>query len=147
MILRQYKAEDAIEILSAGVKQPGLNLDPCTTQWAELKETRGPAVTAVEENRIIGCSGIEICWPGFAEIWCIFVEDIEKYGLKVALRIKPLVKKWIKENNLVRLQAPLRADFPEGIRMAEWVGFKYEATLQKYHPDGVDALMYVIIGE
>lgn len=145
MILRPYKAEDAIEILSTKPRQPMLELDNITKEFAKLKETRGPALTGTVDGRVIGCGGLEILWPGFAEGWCLFSERIEIYGMATAKTVKRVLWKWIKEYKLVRIQAPLRADFPLGLRFTEWLGFEYEATLHKYHPDRCDALIYSIV--
>ena len=145
--IRPYKAADAIEILSGNAKQPGLELDALTVKWAQEKETKGPAITGTVEGRIIGCAGLEIPWPRFAEGWCIFIDDIDKYALPMARKARPILKGWIKEFDLIRVQAPMRADFEAGLRFVDWLGLKLEARLKKYHPDACDALMYSIVGE
>jgi RimJ/RimL family protein N-acetyltransferase len=146
MILRPFKPEDAIEILGYP-KQPGLELTDQTRLWAEIKAVRGPAVTGIVDGKIIGCSGIEIMWTGVGEIWGLFVSDISDYTMEFVRESKHLVDEWQKEYNLVRIQAPMREDFKEGIRFIKWFGFKKEFTMRKYHPDGTNAIMYSKVGE
>jgi hypothetical protein len=145
--LRPYTAQDAIEILGQRPRQPGVQLDEQTRAWAAMKETRGPAITGIVDGRIIGCGGLEILWPGVAEGWCLFVGNVDDFRLPVAKAVKRTLHQWIKDHHLVRVQAPLRADFKSGILFATWLGLKYEGTLRKYLPDGSDAMMYALIGE
>ncbi len=144
--LRPYKAADALEIIACAPKQPGLEPSEQVKVWAEIKESTGPAVTGVFDNRVIGCGGLELRWPGFAEVWCLFVRDIGDYCM-MPRTAKRILSQWMVDCKLVRVQAPLRADFSAGIRLAEWLGFTCEGRLKKYHPDGTDALMHSIIRE
>lgn len=148
VILRQYKAADMMSVLAQGARQPGMPHHTTVAELAKLKESKGPAVTAVIEERVVGCAGLEIPWPGVAEIWCVFVDDIDRYTMQLGKVIRPLIRQWREEHNLVRIQTPLRVDFPEGIRLAQWAGFKLEGKpMRKYHPDHSDALMYVMVGD
>lgn len=143
--LRQYKPDDAIAILKGDPRQPGVKLDEQTQAWAELKASRGPAVTAVSRGRVVACGGLEILWEGMAEGWCLFADDLDGNALSISRKVLEIMQEWIKEHKLVRIQAPMRADFKMGLRFAEWLGFKKEGVLQKYHPDGSDAIMYALI--
>ena len=44
----------------------------------------------------------------------------------------------IKEQELVRIQAAVRADWPEAQRFAEFLGLENEGLMRKYGPDGSD---------
>ena len=144
--LIQYKAEHAIEVIANRAQQPGLKVTGLIEQWAKHKESV-ISRTVVLGSKIIGCGGIEMCWPGMAEAWAVSIDDIRDY-LVNPRKVKLQLHSWIKEHNLIRIQAPMRADFPAGIRFAEFLGFKDEnARLRNYHPDGTDALMYAIIGD
>ncbi len=147
VIVRQYTSMDAISILKEGAIQPGLEMSELAAQWSRDKETKGPGAAIECDGHIIGCAGIEIPWDGLGELWGMFVKDAGSYTMRFARRVKPLVYGWIEEYHLNRLQAPLRVDFPAGIRMIEWIGFKRESVMRKYHPDGCDAIMHSIVGE
>ncbi len=139
-----YKAEHAIEVIANKARQPCLDVSDIIEKWAKLKE--GPtSKTGVSDGKIIGCGGLEICWPGMAEGWIVLASEKYDFNPKVILL---QMREWIEEHKLIRVQVPLRNDFPAGIRFAEFLGFKDEnARLKKYHPDGTDALMYAIIGD
>lgn len=144
--LIEYKPEHAIEILEAGAREKGLVLCPDTIDFANTALDRGPCITAQFEGKIVGCSGIEIAYPGFGEMSAIYVDDVGKYHINPSFAKNWMLRK-IEAHRLVRLQAPLRSDFPDGELYAEWIGFKFECRLECYHRDGSDALMYSIINK
>ncbi|KKN28061.1 hypothetical protein LCGC14_0858120 [marine sediment metagenome] len=147
-----YKAEHAIEVIANRAQQPGLKITGLIEQWAKHKESV-ISKTVILGNKIIGCGGIEICWPGMAEAWAVSVYNLSDY-LVNPRKVKHQLHAWIKEHNLIRVQAPMRTDFPVGIRFAEFLGFKPDGwpevpkgvLMENYHPDGVSAIMYSIIG-
>jgi len=145
LLLRKYLYTDAVEILQNRPRQPGVELNDMVRRWTKTKELTGPAITGVYDGRIVGCGGLEILWPGFAEVWCLFVSDIGKHACTLMRVGRIILKDWVKNYSLIRIQTPLRADFGPGIRFAKAFGFEYEATLHKYHPDETDAEMYTII--
>lgn len=144
-----YQPEHALEIISRQTMQPCLEISEQVEQWSVEKKKRGPAITAIWNESLVGCGGLEIFWPGFAEAWMVLAKEVSGYRVETRLRfisvIRDALDLWTKEHDLIRIQAPLRADFPLGLRFAKAIGFEYEGTLRKYHPDRVDALMHSII--
>ena len=144
--LIEYKPEHAIEIITIGAKEPGLVLNELTKVWAQIMGEKGPCATAMFNGKVIGCGGIWLCWPGMGELWGTTLKTISKYhGAHLQRGVKVWTYEKIDEYKLWRLQTPLRSDFPAGVLYAEWLGFKFEAKLENYHPDGTDALIYKII--
>ena len=144
--LLTYRTADALEIIKGQAKQPGITADQTADKLAQLETSDGPKCTFAADGKVIGVAGLTICWPEMAEAWCLFVENISDYKMLPRLA-KRTLRSWADEYNLVRIQAPLRADFMDGIRFAEWLGFECEGRLRKFHPDGCDALMHSIIFE
>ncbi len=142
--LVEYLPEHAIEVITAGAKEPGLVLNELTEGWARVMGEKGPAVTGMFDGRPVSCGGIWLCWPGVGEHWMANRFDIGKYHIDPQHAKKWMYEK-IDEYKIWRLQTPLRSDFPVGERYAKWLGGKYEARLENYHTDGTDALMYTII--
>ena len=146
MELREYRADDALEIIKGRARQPSISAQETADKLAQIENADGPSTTIICDGRVIGCGGLTICWPGMSEAWCLFVEDIYNYRMMPRL-VKHTLQTWAEQYKLVRIQAPLRADFPEGIHFAEWLGFECEGRMRKFHPDGCDGLMYSLIIE
>lgn len=143
--LIDYKPEHAMEI-AANAVEPNLKfMDTGKNDAWAIELGKHPANTMVYNGRVVACGGIVILVPEHrAEAWIMLVEDIG------TLHIDPKIARdrlydWIVENKIIRLEAPLRADFEAGIKYAKYLGFKYEATLKQYHPDGTDAAMHTIV--
>ncbi len=92
--------------------------------------------------------GVPLCVGGFRMInhttaWC-HVDLTDKAGSHI-IEVYRVIKEWIesfcKEHGIIRLQAYVREDFPEGMRMVKHLGFDYEFTMEKFMGDK-DALMY-----
>ncbi len=144
--LQKYIAEHAIEIIEAGAKQPGLKITDQIRLWAKmLQVAQWPSITAVWNGKPIGCWGIQIIWAGVAEAWFLAAKETNGGGLPLAEATKATLDEWIEQYSLVRVQTPLRADFPEGEKFARWLGFEFESDMPKYHPGGTTAKMYVRI--
>jgi len=144
--LVEYSPAHAIEILTNGARQPEIVLDEASCKFVNEIAGKGPCATGLFDGKPVSCGGFQISWPGMAEVWALNVSDIGKYPID-----PQIAKKWIYEKiaeyHIVRLQTPLKKGFPAGVKYTEWLGFEYEATLKKYHRDGTDALMYIIITE
>jgi RimJ/RimL family protein N-acetyltransferase len=48
----------------------------------------------------------------------------------------------IEANNIHRVQAACRADWPEAVRFAEFLGFENEGLMRSYGVDGRDYFRY-----
>ncbi len=142
--LVDYKPEHAVEVIGAGAKEPGLEINEITSGWAKVMGEKGPAVTGMFDGKPVSCGGIWLCWPGVGEQWMVNRFDIGKFHIDPAIAKSWMYEK-IDEYKLWRLQTPLRSDFKDGVQYSTWLGFEYEATLENYHTDGTDALMYKMI--
>lgn len=150
--LVDYEPGHAIEILCGGAKEPDLVLDETNLKFVNERNEKGPCSTALFDGRPVSCGGFTLIWPGMAEAWMLFADDIFRYPID-----PQVVKKWIYEKideyEILRLQAPLIADFAKGIKYARWLGFRPDGwpdvpdgvVMKKYHRDGKDAIMYSII--
>lgn len=144
--LIDYKPEHAMELLASEITQPNVKIEGKVDDWA-IGLGEYPATTGVFDGRIVSCGGIVItCAKHRGEAWVLLVKDIGSLHIDPKLARDRLYE-WIVDNELVRVEVPLRADFAAGISYAQYQGFEYEATLKDYYPPDVDALMYVIIRE
>jgi len=99
---------------------------------------------AVEQDGVVlGVGGIQLINSVTAWVWV----DISEYGRTMMKSGYRIIKEWLDElikiHKLKRLQAYVRLDFPEAIRMIEHLGFKIECVMKKFTDDGKDAFLYV----
>lgn len=96
-------------------------------------------------NGEIACvGGTVILWPGVGEMWMILTANCKDLtsGTEIALKIRHEMKVLMAENNLWRIQASVRTDFPLAERLTQALGFIKEGVMKKYLPDGTDAYLY-----
>lgn len=144
--LIDYLPAHAIDIIVQGAREPGLEVNKQTIDWAGQMLLHGPCTTGIYNDRIVACGGIWINWPGVGEQWALNVLDIGDCHIDPQ-KAKQWMYDHIDEHKLWRLQVPARSDFPEAEKYLQWLGFTLETRLEKYHTDGTDALMYKIITE
>lgn len=100
--------------------------------------------TYLVEGNIWAVGGYVVLFEGVGEIWVILIEDfLSIVSATTAIRtIRNQVAGFILEGNLRRIQARVRVDFPEAIKMIESLGFKREGLLKEYAPDKKDMYIY-----
>jgi len=99
--------------------------------------------TAVHESEIIAVGGLVVKWDGVGMFWLMLTKDFKKAGgLTMFRAIKLYVDYLIRKNNLWRAEADIRCDFPEAIKMIEFLGFKRDCRREKYLPDKGDSYLY-----
>lgn len=106
--------------------------------------------TAVYENQIVAVGGLQIEYEGVGLLWLMLTADCKKdgiYSLFALEAIRDKAKYLIAKNNLWRAYAIVRADFPQAIKMIEFLGFHKESTMEKHMPDRTDGYLYVRIIE
>jgi hypothetical protein len=101
--------------------------------------------TAIFEGKVVGIGGLNKWREGIGLFWLILTADCLKDGLHgiVALTaIEGKVNELIKTNHLWRAEANIRVDFPQAIRMIEFLGFQKEGRMRKFFPDKTDGYLY-----
>ena len=99
------------------------------------------------DGRIIMVGGVRWFWEGVGEAWCILHARSQgcRFTTYRALKIlhTTCVNRYKPFN---RVQATVRTQWPEAIKMLEKLGYKREGLLRKYCPDGEDVYMYAMVG-
>ena len=101
--------------------------------------------TCIFDGEIVAVGGIIDYWEDVGEVWLILTKQARKegiFGLIAFTAIEKKMNELITEHKLRRVQAEVRADFPQAIKMIEAFGFEYEGTKRKYTPDKCDMRMY-----
>jgi RimJ/RimL family protein N-acetyltransferase len=102
------------------------------------------AFTAMYDGEVIAMGGVVTVQPGNGELWALFSDKLPRYRKSIIKEVK-----WHIENMMteyVRLQAQVRADFPQGQRFVEWLGFE-KVGLDRMYANGRDYFRYALIKE
>ncbi len=103
--------------------------------------------TVIFEGNIVAVYGLQIIWEGVGWVGLIMTEHCEKkgvYGIIAIHAIRDKLEELLKANNIWRVQAAIRPNFTEAIKMIEFLGFKNETPegMKNYFPDKSDAFLY-----
>lgn len=102
-------------------------------------------ITGIFDGCVVGVGGVRIKWDGVGLLWLMLTKDCEKKGLHGIIALSAIREKMnelIERNNLWRVQATVRTDFPQAIKMIEFFGFKREGLMKMYNPDKTDSYLY-----
>ena len=114
---------------------------------AHLIETVSTSWTGLQDGKVVGCGGFTPMWTGVVEVWMYLQPDAFKRK-KVALRLmKHILNDIIKQKKAHRIQAIVLKDYKEGMRFAEFFGFKNEGLMPKYSMKKEDFYRYARIIE
>ena len=101
--------------------------------------------TVIYESAIVAVGGLQIKWEGVGLLWLMLTADSKKYGIHGLLALKAIKEKMeflIEKNNLWRVEAVIRVDFEQAIKMIQFFGFKKECRMKWYMPDKTDGYLY-----
>jgi hypothetical protein len=124
-----YKPEHAKEIIAKGAVGICPNTPEEKIDTAFDAKLNGDAYTCVSDGVIVSCGGYEVAIPGIGQAWFICLNGINPLITKDNKR---KFLEMVKSSGLKRVQAPMRPEFPLGIRFAEYMGFQYEETILVY---------------
>lgn len=145
--IRPFKAEDMIWIVENGVKEFGLKMlgDDHIRELAQYRENNGQCLTAIVNDVIVGCGGIDLIWKGVGEVWVFLSYEVDKYPIRAYEVIKEGLDKLIKDNNLWRAEAWGRIGFDKAHTLFRHLGFKPEGIAKKRGYDGTDYILYGLV--
>lgn len=109
--------------------------------YGRALEDSGSGWTALVDGRPVCCAGLVEQWEGRALAWCLLSEDSGTYFV----RLVRAIRRALDMAHWRRVEANVDAEFVQGIRLANLLGFEVESKLQKFTPEGRDAFMYVRI--
>jgi len=104
-----------------------------------------PTFTGFIGDKMIGFGGVSMIWTGVGEAWVCFDESMQHKPKVILYYTKYMLDMIIKQNNLHRVQATCRIDFPQAASFLEHIGFELESVLHKFSEDGVDHFMYSML--
>jgi hypothetical protein len=105
-----------------------------------LKES-GPCFTALENGKVLCCSGIVLQWHNRAVAWALVSNSAGKHFA----RIHKAVKRFLDLSDVNRIEAFVDHDFEQGHRWIQMLGFEREGYMKQFTPAGKDAVLYARI--
>jgi len=101
--------------------------------------------SGIHNGHLVGCGGIIPIWDGVAECWLVGGWRLGTHRLSAVRALTATLARQVKEQQLRRLQAVVRADWDEAVRFVEFLRFEREGLLRGYGPDGSDHYVYARI--
>jgi hypothetical protein len=100
------------------------------------------AETIFIDGNPVSCFGAHEWFPGVWQVWGIVGVMAKHYPFEYHRFMKQYIHQKMIEFEARRFQMSVRADYREGIRWAEALGFVREGTMKHYGHDGTDYLLY-----
>ncbi len=142
--VRPFMADDMIWIVENGIKEFGVKIlgNDHIKEVAEARDVGGKCLTAVVNDRIVGCGGIDMIHDGVGEVWVLLSYEVDKYPIRAYETIRDGLAKLIEDNNLWRAEAWCRKGFAQGHSLFKHLGFVPEGIARKRMIDKTDAILY-----
>jgi hypothetical protein len=99
----------------------------------------GPAYTGLLNDKIVGCAGIMLLWPGVAEAWMLVDHYMDRYPVELHKTMKTALTIMSDKLKLHRLQAMVSDDSPAIWK--KWMsrlGFCSEGVCAQFGPNRED---------
>lgn len=99
----------------------------------------------VYEESLVAVGGLQVRWEGVGLLWLILTADCRRdgiHGFRALYAIYEKMEELIENNALHRVEAAVRTDFPEAVKMIEVFGFEREGIMKQHGPDKADAYLY-----
>lgn len=112
---------------------------------AAYDQVQGPALTLIDNDKIIASAGIVRIWPGVGEAWAIIGVDVFDYPITFHRYTKRIIPKMIEDGAFHRVQALVLEGFQKGIEWVKDLGFCKEGFMRHYGPDKQNYWRYVIL--
>ncbi len=115
-------------------------------RFATQKERGGPAFTALLNNKVIGCAGIIVMWPGVGSAWLALSNDIDGHGMWLCSMVKSVMQDTIRALKLHRVEAAVLSDNKRNLKWIKLLGFnKEKAFAYAYTQDKQDVVRFELI--
>lgn len=108
-------------------------------QYGPALRDGGPCFTGLDDDgNVVGCSGVIKQWDNRAIAWALLSDWSGKHFFK----IHKAVKRFLDMTEFPRIEAFVDADFEQGHRWVEMLGFEREGYMRQFTPAGKDAVLY-----
>ena len=132
-----------VEVLSRDPASPFLGEKDWVDRLLLLAYAPGSVVHTLmwvegEKFEILGVIGLHVLWANVAESFTMLSKAISKFPVAFSREVKRVMNFYIKELKLKRMHAYVREGFEETMSWSSFMGFKIEAKLKYFGPEGDD---------
>jgi hypothetical protein len=106
--------------------------------YATVLQQAGPSFSGIKDGRVLGCAGLVKQWENRAVAWSLLAGDVGSDFI----RVHRAVDRFLELSDFNRIEAFVDANFEQGHRWIQMLGFEPEGYMKQFNPDGGDALMY-----
>jgi RimJ/RimL family protein N-acetyltransferase len=126
-----------LEVMVLQPSQKGFS-DYFDPQYGAALMNGGPCFTALNNDEVLGCSGVIKQWDNRAIAWAL----ISEFSGKNFVGIHRAVSRFLDLSEFNRIEAFVDADFEQGHRWIQMLGFEREGYMRQFSPDGRDSVLY-----
>jgi hypothetical protein len=140
------RADKRTQIVTFHVEH-GLRLSTLPLQILNAYITMGPCFTALLNNVPIAAAGVMLTGTGLGSAWGMISDQAKTMPFMLHRAVKRTLEKIIATHQLRRVDFIADAYSPTAIHWAKRLGFRYEAKMRAFYPDGHPALLFARITE
>ena len=133
-----YHPDHLDKILEDGMNNDKIEID--ARNYKDQMDFRIPGMsfTCLVRNIPVVGGGVFPIWNGVGEGWLVASKRIFRNKLSAVKAVTKRMDQICYNNKIWRLQTAVRADYPEGLRFAKFLGYKSEGLMEKYGLDKSD---------
>lgn len=144
-VLKPFEAADLKRMNLRGYEEHEFGFMGGIDAFARAYEN-GPAFTLLYKDKVVGCAGVMVLWPGVGEGWFRGSPLIYEHKEKV-IEASVAGFKMIKDNGFHRIQAVVLKGWGAANRYVKTLGFEFEGEMRMYGPDKRDFLRYALVDQ
>tara|TARA_R100001082_G_C4339082_1_gene149238 strand:+ start:162 stop:611 length:450 start_codon:yes stop_codon:yes gene_type:complete len=144
VILAPFEFKHAEALLAENVNDDR-NRPSFGTEMLEHFEQPDMAFTFIDHGHLIAIAGIQPLWPGVGEAWLLASDKLDAHKISVSRLCKRLMRQVADEQELHRVQAHMKSDWPQLSRWARFLGMEFEGTIRQMTPDREDYDMFSLV--
>ena len=103
----------------------------------------GPCATLLVGDSVAACGGFHRVRPGIVDVWASISKSY--VGPSVFRTLRNMISYWMETYSFIRLQSCVKAEWIEGKRTMQFLGFQEEGVLRKFGPNGEDVRIFARI--
>jgi hypothetical protein len=111
-------------------------------QHVELVLTNSVGFTVLEDEKILGCGGMIMQWPGVGLMWLMATKEFRRRPRTLLKISNDILQRIRSKLSIHRFQVYVDPAEPRHVRFVEALGFTFEGRMIQHTVDRKDHLLY-----